>query len=97
MLVLNAVAQWVNQWARLRYPDYESSNSYPGNVLCNVFFAASFVFGGIGGAGQFRAEEKVRRERGEVTIWEKVARLVKGGEKEEGGEEEGARLSGTSA
>jgi hypothetical protein len=94
MLVLNAVMQWVNQWARFRYPDYDSSNMYPGNILCNVFFAASFLFGGIGGASQFRAEERVRRERGDETVWEKVVKMVNGGEQDgAGGGDEGARLS----
>ena len=123
MLILNSGAQWVNQWARIRYPDYESSNSYPvrsseermtggakrrpctttvqylttshsslrpsqGNFLCNIFCAASFLFGGIGGACQFRAEEKVRRERREETILEKIIGMVKGVKGGKGGGED---------
>ena len=61
-LVLNAVFQWVNQWSRIAYPSYSSSNSMPGAVLTNVFFAASFVFGIGGGIAQGVMEGKLRKE-----------------------------------
>jgi hypothetical protein len=50
VLLLNCLTQYANQATRIRYHSFEMQNEAPGNIWTNVFFAASFLFAGIGGA-----------------------------------------------
>ena len=51
------------QAMRIVYPTYESSNAFPGVLLVNIFFVASFGFGIAGGIYQFWQEHRLRRDR----------------------------------
>uniref|UniRef100_A0A7S4DZS5 Uncharacterized protein n=1 Tax=Lotharella globosa TaxID=91324 RepID=A0A7S4DZS5_9EUKA len=50
LLLLNAITQFINQAARLVFYTYESSNSWPGVLWVNIFFATSFACAGAAGA-----------------------------------------------
>jgi hypothetical protein len=62
LLILNMAFQWVNQWSRIKWNDFESSNEMPGLLYTNVFFGASFVCGIGGAVYQAVCESKKRRE-----------------------------------
>ena len=57
------MSEHLMQAMRIVYPTYESSNAFPGVLLVNIFFVASFGFGIAGGIYQFWQEHRLRRDR----------------------------------
>lgn len=88
LLCLGGLCQFANQAMRILYPTYDASNSWPGNLLCNVFFASSFAFGISGGVYQAVQEGRLRRqdtellfEPGPVEVAQYIRDEVRGGAK----------------
>jgi len=88
LLCLGGLCQFANQAMRVLYPTYEASNAWPGNLLCNVFFASSFAFGISGGVYQVINEGRLRRqdtelvfEPGPVEVAQYIRDEVRGGAK----------------
>mmetsp|Transcript_17498 Transcript_17498/g.31408 ORF Transcript_17498/g.31408 Transcript_17498/m.31408 type:complete len:308 (-) Transcript_17498:293-1216(-) len=62
LLLLNAITQFINQAARIKYYTYESSNSWPGELWVNIFFATSFASAGAAGAWMAYEAYLLRKE-----------------------------------
>jgi hypothetical protein len=62
VLLLNCLTQYANQGTRIKYYTYELQDTSPGNIWTNVFFAASFLFAGIGGSWMAYELGRVRKQ-----------------------------------
>lgn len=62
LALVNSLAQIANQATRVVYASWSASNTWPGALWTNVFFALSFLAGAAGGALQPAFEARVRAE-----------------------------------
>ena len=83
--LLNCVFQYLNQATRIIFPDYESSNSWPGVLWVNIFFGLSFAMGIGAGIGQLLSESRLRSRLpqyfgpGPIQLAREASRLYKQG------------------
>ena len=63
ILLLNCIFQFVNQGTRFYYHDFEQQDTHPGNIWTTVFFVASFVCAGLGGAWMAYEAGRLRKQR----------------------------------
>lgn len=61
-LVLNCLLQYANQATRIIFYNYELQDTYPGVYWVNIFFALSFVMGGVGALWSTICCERLRKQ-----------------------------------
>ena len=82
-LLASTVSHFATQTSRFVYPSFESSNAWPGVIICNVTFGGAIVFGVIAGIKQSIEERKLVKkhpDRYPPTIWSHIHELRKRGE-----------------
>lgn len=62
-MLLNCIAQYINQIFRIIYFDHVKADGWPGVLLVNLFFGLSFLCGIIAGIYQGQMEGRLRKAR----------------------------------